>query len=222
MSDIFREVEEDLRRARYRHLWERFGAYVIGLAVLIVVGTAAWRGYEYWQERQAAASGDRYIEAISIANGGDHAAAAAAFAAIQAEGNGSYPMLARLRAASERALAGENDAAVAEFDAIAASSSTPPGLQAIARMRSALILADTLDLAQMRARIGDLAESGQAFRHAARDLLGMVAWRTQDYAGARGYFTQVLEDETAPTDLRQRAALMADLIDSRIGAAADG
>ena len=28
MSDIFREVDEDLRREQFKRLWDRFGAYV--------------------------------------------------------------------------------------------------------------------------------------------------------------------------------------------------
>ena len=74
----------------------------------------------------------------------------------------------------------------------------------------------------MRSRIGNLADAGHPYRHTARELLGMVAWRTQDYTAAREYFTQVLEDDATPSGLRQRAGVMADLIDARIGAAADG
>ena len=33
MSDIFREVDEDIRREQYKKLWDRFGAYVIGLTL---------------------------------------------------------------------------------------------------------------------------------------------------------------------------------------------
>ncbi len=46
MSDIFREVDEDLRREQFKRLWDRFGTYVIGLAVLIVVVTAGYRGWD--------------------------------------------------------------------------------------------------------------------------------------------------------------------------------
>jgi hypothetical protein len=42
MSDIFREVDEDLRREQVRKLWDRFAPYVIGLAVLIVAATAGY------------------------------------------------------------------------------------------------------------------------------------------------------------------------------------
>ena len=40
MSDIFREIDEELRRDNFAKLWERYGQYLIGLAVLIVLITA--------------------------------------------------------------------------------------------------------------------------------------------------------------------------------------
>jgi len=222
MTDIFREVDEDLRHARYKQLWDRYGIYVIGVAVLIVVGTAAWRGWEYWQAKQAAASGDRYLQAVELAEGSDHNATIAALEKVAGDASGEYPLLARMRAASEKAMAGDREAAAAEFDAIAVSASTPANLQVIARLRAAIILADSLDLAQIRARVGDLAAAGQPYRHTARELIGMTAWRVHDYAAAREIFNEILEDEATPQNLRQRAAIMADLIDSRLGPPSDG
>ena len=49
MSDIFREVDEDLRREQYKRLWDRFGGYVIGLAVLIVVAVGGYKAWEWWE-----------------------------------------------------------------------------------------------------------------------------------------------------------------------------
>ena len=47
MSDVFKEVDEDLRREQLKSIWDRFGAYIIGAAVLIVVATA---GYRLWAD----------------------------------------------------------------------------------------------------------------------------------------------------------------------------
>ncbi|NJL09061.1 MAG: tetratricopeptide repeat protein, partial [Methylacidiphilales bacterium] len=57
MSDIFREVEEEVRREKLRALWDKYGGLVLALAVAIVIGVAGWRGWEWWQHRQAEAAG---------------------------------------------------------------------------------------------------------------------------------------------------------------------
>ena len=78
MSDIFREVDDDLRREQLKRMWDRYGTYVIGLAVLIVLVTAGWRFYEYWQEQRAEASGDRFVAALRLAEDGKHTEAVTA------------------------------------------------------------------------------------------------------------------------------------------------
>jgi hypothetical protein len=217
MSDIFREVDEDLRHEQYKRLWDRFGPYVIGLAVLIVVVVGGWQVWEYWQERTAQATGDRFIAALALADAGDHQGAIAALDEIAADGSGLYPMLANFRSASEKAAAGDTEGAVAEFDSIAASSSTPDLIRPIARLRAALILVNTASPADLEDRIGDLAGTGEPWRHSAREILGLSAWRTGDMASARKYYEQIAADQEKPADLQDRAEFMLALIRARTG-----
>ncbi|MGA9457656.1 MAG: tetratricopeptide repeat protein, partial [Pseudolabrys sp.] len=66
MADIFHEVDEEVRRDQLRKLWDRYSIYLIALAVLIVVGMAGWRGYEYWVAKKAAAAGAEFEAAIAL------------------------------------------------------------------------------------------------------------------------------------------------------------
>jgi hypothetical protein len=218
MSDIFREVDEDLRREQYKKLWDRYGVYVIALAVIIVVATAGYRGWVYWQEKQAQATGDRFAAALALADAGKHAEAEAALEAIVADGSGGYPTLARFRIASEKASAGDKVGAVAEFDEVAADSSTPVLIRDMARLRAALILTETASLADMEARIGDLAGTGNPWRNSAREFLGLTAWRNGDYAAAQKYYQQISEDEQRPAGLTTRVQMMLSLLRARLGA----
>jgi hypothetical protein len=47
MSDdsFIREVNEEIRREQAQALWDRFGPALLGIAILIVLGTAAVVGY---------------------------------------------------------------------------------------------------------------------------------------------------------------------------------
>ena len=217
MTDIFREVEEDLRKERVSKLWKRFGPYVLLAAVLVVLATAAWRGWIYWRELEAAKTGDRFVAALNLANDGKHDDAMAALADLSANGTGGYPVLAKLRAASELASAGKTDDAVKAFDALAADGSTPPLLKSLARLRAALLLVDSSDLAAMKTRLGDLAATGGPWRNAARELLGLTAWKAGDVEAARGYFTDIVGDPSATESMKSRAQLMLELIKSKAG-----
>jgi hypothetical protein len=216
MSDIFREVDEDIRREQVRKLWDRFAPYVIGAAVLIVAVTAGYRGWEYWQERQAQATGDRFTAAMKLATDGKHAEAITAFEAIAKDGSGEYPLLARFRIATEKAATNDIAGASADFDAIAADTSQPTEIRNVARLRSAMLAVDTASVADLQARIGDLASTGNTWRHAAREILGLASWRAGDYAGAHKYFTEITNDQDAPQDMRQRSNLMLALLASHL------
>jgi hypothetical protein len=218
MSDIFREVDEDLRREQMKRLWDRYGTYILGTAVLIVVVVAGYKLWEYWQERQAAATGDRFVAALKLADDGKHADALAAFAAIAKDGSGGYPILAGFRLAAEKAANGDEKGAVAEYDAISARSGTPALVRDMARLRAALLLVDTASVADLTTRIGDLAGTGNAWRHSAREILGLAAWRSEDLPTARKYYEEIAGDKESPQDLQSRAKLLLSVIDARIGA----
>jgi hypothetical protein len=215
MSDIFREVDEDLRREQIRSLWNRFAPYIIGLAILIVVATAGYRGWEYWNLRQAQATGDRFIAAAQLAKDGKHDEAIAALDAIAKDGSGGYPVLAGFRIAAEKAAAGDDAGAIAQYDSIAGRRGVPEEMRMLARLRAAWLVVDEANFAEVERRVGDLAGVGNLWRHAAREILGLGAWRAGDYAAAKRYFEEISDDQETPDDLRQRSQLMLSLITSR-------
>jgi hypothetical protein len=124
-------------------------------------------------------------------------------------------VLARFRIAAEKAKSGDTAGAVAEFDTIAASNA-PAEMQAMARLRAALLLVDSASVADLEERIGDMTAIGTPWRHTAREILGVAAWRNGDYAAAKEHFDAIAADEEAPQDLRQRVTLMLTLVDGKI------
>src|SRR4051794_9417710 len=102
MSDdsFIREVNEELRQDQARALWDRYGPAFLGLAVLVVVATAGFVGWQYWTESKANKSGDDFSTALQLANSGKSDDALAAFDALEKDGYGAYPLLARMRAAT--------------------------------------------------------------------------------------------------------------------------
>ncbi len=221
MSDIFREVDDDIRRERFKKLWDRFGIYVIALAVAIVVVTAGYRIYVYLEEKRAEEAGDKFTAALQLAADGKHAEAVDALSAIVADGSGGYPVLARFRMATEKVATGDKAGAVTELDSVSNDGSAQPLIRDMARLRAALILVETSNLADVEARIGNLAATGNPWRNTARELLGLAAWRAGDLAAARKYFQQISDDQEKPRDIAQRADVMLALIKGKLGVPAE-
>src|SRR5271156_1676531 len=97
VSDIFNEVDEEVRREQLKKLWERYSNLIIGVAILVVAAVGAWRGYEFWQARKAAEAGAAYEAAVQLSDEGKHSEAEEAFAKLAAQGTSGYRVLARMR-----------------------------------------------------------------------------------------------------------------------------
>lgn len=213
MADIFQEVDEEVRREQLKKLWDRYGVLFIALAVLIVVGVGAWRGYQYWQNKKAAETGTQFEQAASLAEQGKHAEAQAAFDKIAADGPSGYRVLARLRAATELANT-DAKAAVAAYDAISGDASLDQSFRDLAALRGAMLLVDTAPLDEIRRRLEPLTEPGRTFRHSAREMLALSAWRNNDAATAKRYVDMINDDPETPQGVRSRIELLSALLAS--------
>ena len=219
MSDdsFIREVDEELRQDRARDLWRRYGIWAIAGAVAIVAGTAGIRGYQYWVESRANASGDAFLQAMTLANDGKSDEALKALAGLEKDGYGAYPVLARMRAATVRAEKGEFDAAVKGFDAVAADTAIADAIRDMARLRAAFLLVDHGGREDVAARIEPLTSDANPLRHSAREALALAGWKAGNASDALKLFEQVSADESAPRNNRRRAEIMAELIRSSGG-----
>jgi hypothetical protein len=215
LADIFHEVDEEVRREKLQKLWERYGIYLIALAVLIVAAVGGWRGYDWWQAKQAAAAGAQFEDAMTLSEQGKFAAAEKAFAKIAVQAPAGYRVLARFRAAAEQAQSNQADA-VKAYDQLAADNSLGPTLQDLAGLRAAMLLVDKAPFAEMKKRLDPLTASGRTFRASARELLALSAWHHSDFAAARHYIDMMMGDPDTPPGARSRAQVLSALI------AADG
>jgi hypothetical protein len=204
LADIFHEVDEDIRRERLKKLWDRFGAYLIGLAVLIVVSIGGWRGYEYWQTQKAQEASTQFEAAMALADAGKQAEAEAAFARVaENAGTAAYRTMARLRQASSLTQS-DPKAAVAMFDAVAADNAAGRNFQDLAALRAGFLLVDTASLEDMKQRLEPLTGPQRAFRHSARELLALSAWRAGNMADAKRWSDLIINDAESPVGMRQR------------------
>lgn len=211
MSDIFSEVEEDLRRDQLKALWDRFGGYVIGVAIAVVAATAGnvlWTDYRQNQRLEAAAA---YSAALEAAQSGTEADLAA-LQDVAENGPTGYATLARFNLATQHLAAGDQAAALAALDAIAADSGAERTMRDLARMKAVLIAIDLSSADEVEARLAPLLKEGNAFRPAALEAKAMNAMRAGQSEDARAIYTQLSVDFMAPQGIRLRATAMLDVL----------
>lgn len=211
MSEIFNEIDEDLRREQLKKLWDKYSILVIAAAILIVAGVGSWRGYQYLEAKKAAEAGSAFEAAVGLSEQGKKAEAEAAFAKIAADGAKGYRVLARLRAAADAAAA-DPKAAAKLYDGIAADQSVSVTEQDLARIRAASLVMETESYADMLKRLEAATAEGRTFRHTARELLALSAYRNNDATAARQWLDMIGNDARTPASMRSRAEALQALL----------
>lgn len=211
MSELFSEVDEELRREQLKKIWDRYSILIIAVAILIIAAAGGWRGYQYLEAQKAAVAGSAFEAAATLADQNKHAEAEAAFTKLAATAPSGYRSLSRLRAAAE---ASQHDpkAAVQLYDAIAADNSVGGEERDLARVRAAGLLLDTETYTNMLQRLEPATAPEATFRHTARELLALSAWRTNDMTAARKWLDMIAEDGQTPSSLRSRAEALQALL----------
>ncbi|SHH13684.1 tetratricopeptide repeat protein [Bradyrhizobium erythrophlei] len=211
MSELFDEVDEEVRRDQLKKLWDKYSIFIIAGALLIIAGVGGWRGYQYFEAKKAAEAGAAFDKAVELSEANKHTEAEAAFNDLAAKAPSGYRMLARLRAAAEVA-SHDPKAAAKLYDDIAADRSIGTEQQDLARVRAAGLLVDSAAYSEMLQRLESSTGPQATFRHTARELLALSAWRANDTAAARKWLDLIANDGETPPSLRSRAEALQALL----------
>ena len=204
MSDIFREVEEDVLRERFEKLWKAYGTYVIAALVLLFAGIG---GYQLWQrhdQQEREKISDTLVAAQRISN---PQAAANAFVDLSRTAPKGYSAVARLSEAGAMLMSGQRNEAIDLYKQIASNDSGPIG--SVARLRAAWAVAETASRADLADLLKPLDQPGNAWRENAEEILAYADYRAMDTKSALTRYSQLALDPEAPDALRARAKAMA-------------
>lgn len=207
MSDesLFREVDEEVRREQAKKLWDRYGTYLVAVSLAVIVGVAGWKGWQYWQLSRSQAAAKVYFNQGADAAGPRDSD----LQELARSGPAGYALLARFSLAGELAKTGKRDEAVKAYEAIAADRSVPQAFREAATIRAAYLLADTASSADLKARLAELDKPESVWRLPIKEIYALAAWREGHYQDAYRLVGEIAADPAAPQGMRQRAQIMA-------------
>ncbi len=200
MTDVFREVDEEMRREQLLKLWRRYSKHVIVAALLVLAVVLAILGWRQWQEQRRQERADAYLAAAAM----PPAEAVDAFGAMS--GVDGYGVLAGLRRASLLAELGRRAEAVAAFEAIAADVAVPRVYRDLALILFAQHAFGQVDSGDLMRRLEPLTASDNPWRFSAMELTALAELQAGNSVRARTLFLALADDPAAPAGVRGRAA----------------
>ncbi len=205
MSDIFSEVDEEVRKDKSVELWNRYGKYVIAGSILIVAATASVVGWKNYQLSESQAQGAQFQKATTLVGEQKFDDAAAAFSLLAEDGSAGYQALASLRQASALVQAGKGDEAVQVYDALAANPNVDAEFSAIAKVMAGYYLLNKGSTEEVRKRVSDMEGADHIWSATARELLALSDLKDGKVEEARTKLKALQEDASAPSGVKQRA-----------------
>ncbi|MGQ0742269.1 MAG: tetratricopeptide repeat protein [Alphaproteobacteria bacterium] len=210
MADIFREVEEEVRRERYQKLWKKYGNLIVGVAALAVVAVAGYQLYQRWDLSQREEASRQLQAAAQLAGSNRFAEADAAFKKLADEGPRGYAILAQFQRAALATVAGKRDQGIAIYrDLIRLEDRN---LASVARVRLAWAQAETDTRDAVAQTLRPLTGANNPWRFAANEILAFVDLRLGRRDEALRAYEQLAADTKAPNGIRDRSRAMAEFI----------
>ncbi len=208
-DSFIEEVTEEVRRDRLFALMRKYGWIAI-LAVVLIVGGAAWNEWRKASERAAAqALGDAITAALALPDA--EARLQALTALEQAGAPGSAPrarVLVDMLIAAQLVEAGKTAQAIDRLDSLARAETTPPPYRDLAALKSEILKGGD-DGAQDRdarlQRLRELAAPGRPFRVLALEQIALVQIAAGDREAAIASLREILDDPAAGQALVQRS-----------------
>ena len=218
MTDVFEEVEEEIRSERLKRLARTWLPVVGGILAIALVAALSWWGWQSFQTSQASKASVAYQRGLESLQSGDTAGAESAFAEAQKVGNGPYKSLALQQRAGIAVQANRVADAIKLLDE-AAKADNDPLLADPARYKAALLLMDnggTLD--DLEGRLKPLTDEERPMRPFAQEALGLARLQFNKTAEAREQFVLLTLGQDVPDSVRQRAQAAINMIDAGLAA----
>lgn len=214
MADVFDEVEEELRKERYQELFMKWGPWVLGAALAVIVGVAGYQWYDASRTRAAETAGQTMLDALDAYERGDLAVASASLETLASDAPRGYETLALMQRAAVAVQQGAHEEAARLYGEAAARS--PDRLtRDIARYKALLIEMEQLSYDDVVLRAEPLTEDGAPLGLLARELMGAAALDAERWDEARRHYDQIAFALDAPQGLQARAAEALAFIEQR-------
>lgn len=203
MTDLFEEVEENLRRDQLQTLWKKYGALFIAGAAALVLGVGGYGLYRGWHADRSKDASQEFVDLQMLA-ASDPQAAEPKLAAFAKSAHAGYKALAEMERASVLQAEGDLPGAILAFDN-AAKLADDKAVKQSAQLRAAYIAAESEPFAAIEARVKPLIEGGGAFGYLGRELLAVEAFEAGKPDRARTEFDYLATAFDAPQGVRERA-----------------
>ena len=201
MSDIFQEIDEDLRQDKVARLWKAYGKYLVALAVFIILVIASYRFIEHKNEKNREQTSELYELASEAGRSGDKKAAIELLSDEMFDENIGYSIISKLKKAALAKSNNDLEGTEIVLKEIITNEDIPLYLRDLARLK---LFASDSDNNSSQLEV--LIEEEGPWKFLALELKGGIQLEGGNLKEARSIFKELTDDANTPNNLRRRAS----------------
>ena len=201
MSDIFQEIDEDLRQDKVARLWKAYGKYLVALAVFIILVIASYRFIEHKNEKNREQTSELYELASETGRSGDKKAAIELLSDEMFDENIGYSIISKLKKAALAKSNNDLEGTEIVLKEIITNKDIPLYLRDLARLK---LFASDSDNNSSQLEV--LIEEEGPWKFLALELKGGIQLEGGNLKEARSIFKELTDDSNTPNNLRRRAS----------------
>ena len=209
MADIIDEINEEIKQERMKALFAKYGKVVLGFAAAVVGIVVAIQGYGIYQGSVRAKAATAYFNALGESEIGN------ALADASSDLSGGYQMLAKFVTAAELVSQSNQSEAYDIYAALAGEASLSEVYRHFAAMQAVINAPEDIATDELAALVGPIADKPGPTQGLALELMADLALRDGDVDAAKENLTKISELQDIPNGLRQRAATLALVLESK-------
>ena len=200
------EVNEELRRQQLKSIWDRFGVYIIGFAVLIILSVGGNEIINHLNNRVSQRESNAFDNALNLIEKGNDSAGLDQLIEL-IEGKTGYKGLALFRLSSESLTNGNYQEAVDYLKKASLDKTLTNNLRVFAKIKAGLILVDNGSFSEVDVLLKEVIESGGPFSFHAKEILALALIKNGRDLEAQEIFQEIANDASAPPVLARRAEI---------------
>ena len=204
MANIFNEVDEDIRKERYKNLWSNYGKYIIGFLILIVITFSLTQYFQAKNISDNKAILDLYYSAAEKIEKNQLDFANQELEIVYSEKNKTLAALSGFKLSETYLKNNQKEAALSLLEEITDNSSLETIYRELALYKYIMINFDNINIDDIENKIASIGVNKKILSPYFQEIIGIKYLTIGSIKKANSIFTDLLFKEGTPFDLKMR------------------
>lgn len=201
-----REIDEELRKKQLKSIWDRFGIYLIGLVIVVILSVGGYETVGYINKINSEKTSDQFEYALELVRDNEEVMAKNIFIEISGASTG-YGGLSLFNLSNLSYNNGNYDEALMYLKKASQNEEISKKIRDFAILRSGFIMLEKNRIEEIEEILGVLLNDGTTFSFHAKEIIALAYYRDGRYKKSSEIFKEISNDASAPSTISVRAKI---------------